>query len=167
MQIDLSKPAGDYVGFLPFIVGEERDKLIKAAQELHGSYWSLSVGRFFECSKGVFKHIGIESNDEPITTGQYLWVLGFKDFLELVAKVSKKYDVPQTADEKRAAAGCLQLTPYESVIVFLQSFFGLHSFDEAEERSMLEYITARKAVYNKAVFEKRMAQIQRAKYKKK
>ena len=50
--------------------------------------------------------------------------------------------------------GTMPMTFSESLLIFAQNFFGLKSFKEAEKITLGEIIIAKKADYNKSVFQR-------------
>ena len=160
VSIDIEGSACIYGQYLPYIPDDEQAKLVEAAQKVLGSYWELKVGQFFECLNGNFECIGIK-NDECEMMAQLMWVRGFKGFVETMMKVLQRYEVKQTADEKLASASCEKMSFEESTLVFLQRYFGLHSFEEAEELPLSNFVISKKAAYNKATFERKAGEIQK------
>lgn len=165
LKIDIECSAAEGVQVWEYLKDEDKSKLIEAAQRVFGSYWSMSLSDFLECQKGDFSCIGIGKRGECTVFAQYVWATGFAPFVESFVKTMKSLEVKQSGDEKRASASCLPLSFEEASIVFLQSYFGLHSFDEALRISLADYIIAKKSAYNKAIFERRMAEIQRQRLK--
>jgi hypothetical protein len=75
--------------------------------------------------------------------------------------------VQQTIDEKKAAKGLLQTDWAENMLVFLQDFFGLRSFKEAEKITVGEILIAKRARFNEDTYRRNLARIQTQKITKK
>ena len=87
--------------------------------------------------------------------------------MEEITQALKGLTLSPTADESKAGQGLLQVTWGEGILVFLQQWFGLKSYKEAEKITMGELLIAKRAQYNQDLFRRRLAQIQTAKFKKK
>ena len=79
----------------------------------------------------------------------------------------KRATIRQNNDELRAAEGALKISWGEAVLVFVQQFFGLGSFKDAEKITTGEILIAKRAQYNRDLFQRNMAKIQVNKFKKK
>ena len=75
--------------------------------------------------------------------------------------------LPQTPEEKRAENGLLKTDWAESMLVFLQNFFGLRSFREAENITVGEILIAKRARFNEDMYRRNLARIQTQKITKK
>lgn len=168
MKIDLS---GLYDAELDkYLRDEDKERVREAAEARYGAFSGLSIGVWADCMDGHFASaIGNKRGDVKGTWLQVYWVKGFVEFAKqfpvMLANLSPKMD----ADEERAAADLMQSTLVESVLVFARSYFGLHSFREAERITLGDVLIAKKAAYNETMFQKRLAkiQIQNAKNKSK
>ena len=138
--------------------------LKRAAEDKFGAMLDLPFATFFACANGDFSSLGDLSNP---TVLQIYWCKRFADFLKEFAEMLKSYNLPQTADERKAAEGLLQPSWGESILVFLQSFFGLKSFKEAEQITVGEILIAKRAQYNRDKFQRNLSNIQMTKFKRK
>jgi len=93
--------------------------------------------------------------------------MGFADYMENFSKMFERMTLRGTAEQQQAQMVCLRVGFEESVLVFLQDFFGLHSFKEAEDITVNEYLIAKKSAYNKAAFERKLNDIYKLKQKTK
>ena len=139
-------------------------ELKQAAEVKYGAMYDLEFATFWACAGGDFSHMGDMRNP---TVLQVYWVKRFGEFVEEYTKALKGLALQPTADEKKAADGLLQTTWGEGILVFLQQWFGLKSYKEAEKITMGELLIAKRAQYNQDLFRRRLAQIQTAKFKKK
>lgn len=140
------------------------DDIMRAAEGKFGSMYDLEFATFWACAGGDFSHLGDMKNP---TVLQVYWCKRFADFVKTFADMLQKMQLPQTADESKAGQGLLQVTWGEGILVFLQQWFGLKSYKEAEKITMGELLIAKRAQYNQDLFRRRLAQVQTAKFKKK
>lgn len=143
---------------------ESVQELTRAAEKKFGGMYDLTFAEFWNCCDGDFSRLG---DMERPTVLQVYWLRRFEEFTKEFAKIMRKLTLPATPDEKAASEGLLQLTWGESMLVFLQGYFGTKSFKEAEQITVGELIMAKRAQYNKDKFARRLAQIQQAKFSKK
>lgn len=137
---------------------------LKAAAVKHfGSFYDLTFEAFHECSDGDYTKTLGDISDPTVL--QVYWIKAFSDFVKLFVEQLSKLQVPQTADEKKAASNLLQVNWDEGMLVFIRNYFGLKSFKEAEQISMGEILIAKRAQYNSDLFQRRMNNIQMQKYK--
>lgn len=162
---------GDAAYLLPrwrYISDKEKSGLYERAQDaLHLHYGELRIGDFFDCIRCDFSVIGVCSTWNNATQAQYIWAMGFADYMENFSKMLERMTLRGTAEQQQAQMVCLRVGFEESVLVFLQDFFGLHSFKEAEDITVNEYLIAKKSAYNKAAFERKLNDIYKLKQKTK
>lgn len=162
---------GDAAYLLPrwrYISDKEKSGLYERAQDaLHLHYGELRIGDFFDCIRCDFSVIGVCSTWNNATQAQYIWAMGFADYMENLSKMLERMTLRGTAEQQQAQMVCLRVGFEESVLVFLQDFFGLHSFKEAEDITVNEYLIAKKSAYNKAAFERKLNDIYKLKQKTK
>ena len=132
-------------------------ELKKAAEHALGSMYDLTFSTFCDCLSGDFSHLG--KMDDP-TVLQVYWCKRFEDFATEFSEALKKLAVPQTADERQASEGLLQVTFAEATLCFLQQWFELHSYREAEQITLGEILIAKRAAYNDALYRRKLANIQ-------
>lgn len=162
---------GDAAYLLPrwrYISDKEKSGLYERAQDaLHLHYGELRIGDFFDCIRCDFSVIGVCSTWNNATQAQYIWAMGFADYMENFSEMLERMTLRGTAEQQQAQMVCLRVGFEESVLVFLQDFFGLHSFKEAEDITVNEYLIAKKSAYNKAAFERKLNDIYKLKQKTK
>lgn len=143
---------------------EMTEEIMRAAEAKFGGMYDLEFATFWACTEGDFSHLGNMRNPTVLQT---YWIKRFNKFVEEFAKTLKNLTLPPTADESKAGQGLLQVKWGEGILVFLQQWFGLKSYKEAEKITMGELLIAKRAQYNQDLFRRRLAQIQTAKFKKK
>ena len=140
------------------------DGLKSAAEAKYGAMYDLPFATFWACQNGDFDHLGDLTNP---TVLQIYWCKRFAEFQEDFAKQLQACTLPPSADETAANNGLLPVNFAEAMLVFMQSFFGLHSFKEAEQITLGELLIAKRAQYNRDKFQRNLAAIQRKKFGKK
>lgn len=162
-----------YLDFAPFVdlVDESSEaELKKAAEARYGDMWTITIDQFGEYAAGDFSRIGVNTDTDfsfwqkvgivlhvykpGMTVLQYYYILRFGDFVGELVKTLDALKVPQDAREKKASERCRQMTFQESILVFVRNYFGLHSFADAGQLTLADFLIAKKDTYNKAVFEK-------------
>lgn len=140
-------------------------ELKAAAVAKYGSFYDMTFATFHDCSEGDFsKALGDFS--EP-TVMQVYYMKAFSDFVTDFVETLKKMQIPQTADEKKASNGLLQVNWDEGMLVFIRNYFALKSFKEAEQITMGEILIAKRAQHNDDLFRKHINDIQMQKIKTK
>lgn len=140
------------------------DKIMRAAEGKFGCMYDLEFATFWACAGGDFSNLGDMRNP---TVLQVYWVKRFNNFVEEFTQALKVLTLSPTADESRAGQGLLKVTWGEGILVFLQQWFGLKSYKEAEKITIGELLIAKRAQYNQDLFRRSLAQIQNAKFNKK
>lgn len=161
MKIDVN---GTYVEELDNLLTEESKTSIRdLAIRTYGAFNDLTIGRWVECMHGDFSRV---LGDITGSWLQIYWLRAFKEFCEEFPKTLERLSPKMDNDEQRACEGLMQSTLIESLLVFTRNYFGLHSFNEAQEITLGEVLIAKKASYNDAVFRKMLAKIQLEKTKR-
>ena len=148
-----------------YFTAQSVEKLKKAAEETYGSMYDLTFSTFHACTNGDFSHIIKDAKDPTVL--QIYWCKRFADFVKEFAEALKNMQTQQTPDEKKAAKGLLQTDWAENMLVFLQDFFGLRSFKEAENITVGEILIAKRARFNEDTYRRNIARIQTQKITKK
>lgn len=139
-------------------------EIMRAAEGKFGGMYDLEFATFWACAGGDFSNLGDMRNP---TVLQVYWVKRFNKFVEEITQALKGLTLNPTADESKAGQGLLQVTWGESILIFLQQFFGLKSYKEAEKITIGELLIAKRAQYNKDLFQRKLANIQLDKLRKK
>lgn len=151
------KPFEDYVS------DDTLRALQDASEKEYGGMYDLQFAEFFECVNGDFSSVlGNVSNP---TVLQVYWVKRFEKFADEFARVLKGLQIRQSADEVRASANLLKVDWSEGLLVFMQQWFGLHSYKEAEKITVGELLIAKRAAYNHDTYQRALADIQMKKYR--
>lgn len=164
MRIDKTTKYREFEPIEKYIWDSQKKAITNAAESLYGHMYDLEFGEFWNVANGDFSRLG--GLDDP-TVFQMYWLKRFDEFTKEFAETLNKLSIKQTTEEKRAAEGCLRISWGESVLVFLQKFFGLKSFKEAEKITLGELLIAKRAQYNDDLFARRISQIQMQNLKRK
>ena len=81
---------------------------------------------------------------------EFLFALAFLDFVSVFIDRLKEFKVADhllSQEQKSINASLPELTFYESIFIFGQSFFRLRSFDEAQNLTIFDFLLAKKAAY--------------------
>lgn len=164
MRIDKTTKYREFEPIEKYVPDSQKKAITNAAESLYGCMYDLEFGEFWNVANGDLSRLG--GLDDP-TVFQMYWLKRFDEFTKEFAETLNKLSTKQNADEKRAAEGCLKISWGESVLVFLQKFFGLKSFKEAEKITIGELLIAKRAQYNDDLFARRISQIQMQKLNRK
>lgn len=164
-----TKYAGEFADIEPYISERTKKRLTAAAEKMYGGMYDLEIGELWKCANGDFSFVGITTEKEYAerTVYQQYWLERFDTFCDEFANVLKRLTLKQTADEQRASSGLIEVNWCEGLLVFAQSYFGLKSFREAEKVTLGDIVIAKRATYNRELFNRKLAEIQTQKYKKK
>lgn len=148
-----------------YAVTEEGTKvLMEQAEQLYGHCNELTIDQFWGLMSGDFSILGDISDPSVL---QVYWCKRFTQFCEQFTQVCRRLKLEPRDDEAKAQKGCVEISPMEGMLIFTREYFGLHSFSEAGQRTLGEYVTARKDKYNEARTRRNFEDIQKAKFKKK
>ena len=148
-----------------YLTKQSEDMLKAEAERFYGSMYDLQFARFFECMNGDFS--GVFGDLRKPTVLQVYWCRRFADFAEQFAETLKQLQIKPTAEEQRASQGLLQVSWSEGLLVFMQQFFGLKGYKQAERITIGELLIAKRAAFNQAKYDRALAQLQAQKYRKK
>lgn len=164
MRIDNTTKYREFKLVEKYVSDSQKRAITNASESLYGCMYDLEFGEFWSVANGDFSRLG---DFKDPTVFQVYWLNRFDEFTKEFAETLNKLSIKQTTDEKRAAEGCLKVSWGESVLVFLQKFFGLSSFKEAEKITLGELLIAKRAQYNNDLFSRQISQIQTQKLNRK
>lgn len=128
-----------------------------AAEQQFGAMYDLTFAEFHALTNGDFSRLGDMSNP---TVLQVYWTKRFAAFVDEFANALKKLQVKPTTDEEQAGADLPPVSWAEGLLVFLQKFFGLQSYKQAEQITLGELLIAKRAQYNEDLFKRRLQALQ-------
>lgn len=164
MKITSNTKYADFEYAELFIDDSERVKITQAAEQYFKPCSMLTLNEFIGLAEGNYELLGDLSDPSVL---QVYWLKKYEAFCKEVRDLCTRLQIEPTEEQKRAQNGCLTTTPTENMLIFTRSYFGLPSFFAAGERTIGEYLTARKDEYNKARYNRNWDAIQAAKFKKK
>lgn len=145
----------------PYLTEESERALKDAAEKHYGSVYSLEFGTFYDCVNGnTAAVLGDMTNP---TVLQAYWLKRLAETANEFAAALKRLTVGQTSEEVQASSGLVKSTWDEGILVFLQEFFGLRSYKDAERITLGEILIAKKAAYNREKFRRQLNNIYRKK----
>lgn len=161
-------PNDPYILHLPLLSGmdeESKNRLIEDAERVYGSPWGLALKDFFALSEGDLTYIGLEKADYiKASVRQYIWMMSFRECVERVTGLVNAFQVPLSDEAKQANEKCLKMGFKEVTLIFVRKYFGLRSFEEAENTTLSNFIVAKKDAFNNGIFQYAMNEIQRKKF---
>ena len=165
MRVTNATKYGEFVPLEKYLSEHGKKQLMQAAEKEFGGMYDLSFSTFYACANGDYSEV-LGNVKEPTVLAVY-WVKRFTEFVEELANTLKNLTLPQTVEEMQASQGLLKMDWGESMLVFLQDYFRLPSFKEAEKITIGELLIAKRATYNREKFRKALNDIQIKKIRKK
>jgi len=143
------------------IISTEHIKLLqeKIIGEYPFDFYSIKISEFSELLNGNFS-IELKKilTNEKVTVFAFIQIKNsVEKFLADFSKILKSYEIKQSNEEKRASANLPESDLIESMLIFMQRFFGLKSFVEAEKMTIADFIIAKKADYTSKLYEKNLS----------
>lgn len=128
-------------------------------------YFGMTVKEFLQLQENKMpKKIERMLKNRRLTFFKYVEILntfeaGTKQFSAFIEKTN----IEQSQDEAMASVGLLDLTAEESILEFLRGYFNLQKYEQAHEYTLYEFMIAKKNAYNRQLFEKNFANLQKNK----
>lgn len=148
-----------------YITAQSAEELKRAAEACYVGMYDLTFAGFHACANGDFSGVLGDMTDPTVL--QEFWCKRFAEFVQEFAEALKKTQTQPTAEEKQAQKGLLKTDWAEGLLVFLQDYFGLRSFKEAEAITTGEILIAKRARFNEDTYRRNLARIQTQKITKK
>ena len=148
-----------------YLTDKGKKAITDAAEARYGAMYDLTFAQFYAVASGDYKEVIGEANNPTVL--QVYWLNRFEEFVTEFANELKRYTPPQTAAEAKASNGLLKTDFGENMLVFLQSYFGLKSFKEAEQITTGEILIAKRAEYNRVIFQRNLQKAQMESFKSK
>ena len=161
MRITSSTPYSQLQPYESILTAESVQELKAAAEAHFKSCYDLTIDEFFGVIGGNLSLLGDMSRPSVL---QVYWTKRFADFCEEFTRACERMTIKDPTQE-HLHEGCLKIEPQEAMLIFTREYFGLRSFFEAGERTIGEYLTARKDRYNEAVFRRNSEAEQKRKLK--
>lgn len=165
MRVKITAKASRYADYIALLDDESKARLLTAAKKVVGDYWDLTLGELIALSEGNLA-CKVKDPKDP-TLAEWSWMDGLPEWLDGFVKSINNLTPKQTADEQAAAKNCLPTSWSEGLLIFARNYFGLPSFDAAESIKVGELLIAKKDRYNEVMMARGMAEVQKAKMRKK
>lgn len=132
----------------------------------HG-FWELSLDEFCDMAEGRCDQFAAKAIKNGMLT-MFGWLV-LQDFKQKAAEFGQSVErlSPPATSAERLAAESIRTTLFESMVYFAREFFGMHSFREASEVTLNEWMMARKAQYVRVMTERAVQAEMRKKYRTK
>lgn len=154
----------EFAAVEPYLTAAAVEQIKQAAERKFGAMHDLTFAQFCGCLNCDFEPVGDMKNP---TVLQVYWCKRFAEYAEQFAKTLKSLQVPPTPEEQQAANGLLKVSWIESALTFLQQWFGLHSYKQAEQITVGELLIAKRAKYIQDMYQRRLSNLQLKKMRKK
>ena len=120
---------------------EKMEWLIEQVPEVdYKSVTSMTVAEFADLTEDEAAYIEKHILSEKRALNAFGKLKSLKRQMDELSKYLKLLSVEQTPDEKAAQRGVKSPTFIQNMMIDLVEFFGLSSFDEAEKRTVAEWI---------------------------
>ena len=149
----------------PNLLDSLREKITDELPLQEFDYFGMTISDFLRLTEKQFPaKIQKMLKSRFLTVEKYIKILntfenGNKRFEQSVEETT----IEKTAIEKEAENGLLPLSVEESMLNFMCESFHLQGWEAAQKMTLYEFISARKKSYNNAMYQKRTAEIQKAK----
>lgn len=164
MQVTERTKYSEFLQFEQYVAPESAQELKRAAERIFKPCHLLTIAEFWGVQAGNYELLGDMSDP---TVLQVYWLIRFKEYCKVFLETLEKLKTPQTPEQAQASIGTVEIPPQQNMLVFVREYFGLHSFKDAEQCTLNDYILARKDKYNQAVMQHNYLNAQKAKVKKK
>ena len=147
------------------ILDELREQIKDELPKSEFDYFGMTISDFLRLTEKQFpEKIQKRLKSRFLRVKEYIQILntfdnGNKAFEQAVEETT----IEKTAEEKDAENGLLPLSVEESMLNFMVETFNLQGWEAAQQMTLYEYISARKKNYNSVMYQKRIAEIQKAK----
>ena len=163
MRIDEQTKYADFQPIEDAIADDEKQKIKAAAEQYFKPCYTLTIDEFFGLLNGDYSLLG--SMAEPSVLQVY-WLKRFAEFCEEFTNACARMNI-KDPEKEHLHTGCVSIEPQEAMLIFTREYFGLPSFFAAGERTIGEYLTARKDKFNEAVVRHNFEAEQKRKFKMK
>lgn len=130
-------------------------------------YWSITIDQLSQMIDGNDMTAIVKTIDPlKMTVFEVYIIRGLQAFLiDYIKKLEKL--VPVKTNEEKAAEGvCLKMTLTEGLLIFAREYFNLPNFKAAGQITLADLLIAKKDTYNKAMYQRKLADIYNRKAKR-
>lgn len=149
----------------PNLLDALREKITDELPLNDFDYFGMTISDFLHLTEKQFPaKIQKQLKSRFLTVEKYIKILNtFENGNKKFEQAIEETTIEKTANEKEAENGLLPLSVEESMLNFMVESFHLQGWEAAQKMTIYEYLSARKKSYNNAMYQKRMAEIQKAK----
>lgn len=153
---------------LPLLNEDSFKRLLDAVPEhpLETSIFSMKIKQFAEILEDETEFISLLLNHKRILVAVGR-VKQYKKEVEQFANFLKMYDYKQTNEEKRASHGIVYPSMAQRMLTDCVRFFNLKSFDEAEQKTVSEWLAVFQSDAANALYQRKLHEEFEKKMKKK
>lgn len=166
MQITNTTTVGEAA---PFINEEHLKELLESelitALPLEKSVFAMTLGEFLECFADDYA-TRFFSNPDTILIFAVGRLKQWRSEMESVSKILTLNELKLTNEEKAAQRGVVFPTAQESILCEAVEYFHLHSFDEAEQIPLSNYLIMKRKKSAEALYQRNLNKIYAAKNEK-
>lgn len=127
---------------LPLLTEKRMEYLLERIPEypLNKPILSLTIGEFAEILMDEQAYMMKILNPRERAYIAFGQLKSFKRQMEEISAWMKKYEIKQSEEERRAAIGIEFPDFIAKILIIVVQFFGLHSFKEAEQIPLADYL---------------------------
>lgn len=153
---------------LPMLNEDSFNRLLEAVPEhpLKNSVFSMKIRQFAEILENETEFITLLLKQKRALVA-FGMVKKYKAEVESLAKFLKMYDYQQTNEEKQASHGIVYPSMAQRMLTDCVRFFNLKSFDEAEEKTVSDWLTVFQTDAATALYQRKLHEAFEKKMKKK
>lgn len=151
---------------LPFLNADRLSQILEAVEPypLDKDVVQMTLGEFFECMDDSYAYKFMEEKYAYVAFGK---LKSFKQQMEGIMKFLRMNEVKPNAEQERAAVGVVFPDFEEQALITVTEFFGLKSFDEAEQVKVSNFLLIHKKMSSEAKFKHQYDRIMEQKMKSK
>lgn len=158
MRITEQTKYADFAEFEKIARDEDLQAVEKAAVKKYGNFYALTIAEF---NRMASEPMDIEN--EPSVLRVY-WLKYIERSIKAFATALENLTLPPTAEDMSILDQLPKMSMAEAMLTFTRSYFGLHSFSEAERITLGEYLMAKKDTYRSELVERLRAAKMKQKY---
>jgi len=146
----------------PETLTQLKEKITDILPASEFDYFSMTIGEFLDLQENKLpEKLEKRLKSKKLTVFEYVKILNtLEKGSESLINLLELTTIEQSNDEIKASSDLLKLTSEEVILDFLKDYFNLHSYEEAQNLTLYEFIIARKNYFNKVTFEKNLSEIQ-------
>lgn len=129
----------DFAAFEKLAKAEDLQRVEEAAVKMYGNFYALTISQFVKLTTEPLADV----EAEPSVLRVY-WLKYIERSIKAFATALENLTLPAMPEDAGIIDQLPKVTMAEAMLIFARSYFGLHSFDEAERITLGEYLIAKK-----------------------